>query len=116
MDTYLRILKRRSLEEDTPEAQATYIAALERALGGVDPTPPVIYDPEWPNEVVVQTLHGTQLRCPAYPEPVSYLRVCGPEGNEIAYWTVEEWAVDEDESMEVIGAVIGALLGGNPNA
>jgi len=123
MDHYLQLLKRQASTGD-PEAMQRYIHALERALGGVSPSPPIFEDLQYGPEAVIQTVHGTQLRCPPYPQPVDYIRVCDEYGEEIAYWNVDEWRAapesgahydphdGDQESMEVIGAIVGALLGG----
>lgn len=40
---------------------------------------------------------------------VDYVRICDPDGNETAYWTVDEFAEDP---ADVIGAMFGALVRG----
>lgn len=40
------------------------------------------------------------------PDGTSYVRVCDPEGREVAYWNYEEW---RDEPEFVMGAIVGAL-------
>lgn len=62
-------------------------------------------------ESVLRVHTGFQLRTPAYPEPCSYLRVCDPIGRETAYWNSAEWQEDPED---VLGAVVGALVRGNP--
>ena len=133
MDHYLRLLQRQATSGSTEDLQR-YIHALEQVVGGGNPLPPLVSSDEWPEEAIIQTIHGTQLRCPAFPNDVDYLRVCDDLGNEIAYWSVDEWrnmplsgphyepgvfgVVEEvledgqQGSMEVIGAIAGALLGG----
>jgi len=113
MDTHLRLLQRQASTGD-PLATQRYINALERALGGVEPLLPITEDPQYGPEAVVPNIYGTQLRCPPYPQPVDYLRVCDEHGNEMAYWSVDEWFPlegqgDINSSMETIGAVVGAL-------
>lgn len=59
-------------------------------------------------ECVVKTEGGRELRCPAFPEECSYVRVTEDDGTEVAYWTYTEW---EEDPQEVMGAIIGALKG-----
>jgi hypothetical protein len=59
-------------------------------------------DPEM--ECVIELANGGSIRCPAYPDDVDYVRVCDAKGDEIAYWSVDEWA-------EEPGLVMGAFLG-----
>lgn len=61
------------------------------------------------NECQVNTASGFQLHVSAFPEEVSYLRVCDPLGREVAYWTMDEV---KESPEEVLGAVIGALRPG----
>jgi hypothetical protein len=109
MDRYLRILKRRALESQSPEDYERYIHALERLVGGIDPLPDPVIDPEYPNECIIRTVNGNELRCPAYPEDCHFVRVTNSEGQQIqsAYWNYMEW---EEAPQEVMGAIIGALL------
>jgi hypothetical protein len=44
------------------------------------------------------------------PEGVSFVQVLDADGEEVAYWDSQEWA---DEPIEVMGAIMGALAGGN---
>ena len=62
-----------------------------------------------PEAVVRHDQNGFQLRTPAHPLPVEYLRVCDPDGNEIAYWSIEEV---QGDAAGVVGAIIGALVRG----
>jgi hypothetical protein len=50
---------------------------------------------------------GGSIRCPAFPEDCSYVRVCNDNGDEIAYWTADEW---REEPEQVMGAIIGAAM------
>lgn len=50
---------------------------------------------------------GRELRCPAYPEECTYVRIV-VDGLEIAYWIEDEW---RDAPAEVMGAIIGAAIG-----
>jgi hypothetical protein len=54
--------------------------------------------------------NGAQLRFPAYPEDVSYVRVVSTFGEEIAYWTIDE-AIES--AADVLGAIFGAVMGGS---
>jgi hypothetical protein len=63
---------------------------------------------DYGNETIIRLAGGATLRCDSYdenPQGASYLRVCDPAGEEIAYWTAEEWR--EDPEL-VIGAFMGA--------
>lgn len=63
---------------------------------------------DWPNEACIEHTNGMKLCFAAYPENVSYARVIGPDGVQIAYWTVDEVAEDP---ADVLGAIFGAVLG-----
>lgn len=65
--------------------------------------------PEYGTESAIRHQNGAQIRFPAYPEAVSYVRVVSAEGEEIAYWDIDE--ITEDTS-DVLGAIFGAVLGG----
>jgi phosphosulfolactate phosphohydrolase-like enzyme len=56
-------------------------------------------------ECVSQTTAGVEVRCPAWPQPCSYVRVC-QGGFQIGYWVADEW---RDQPEEVAGAIFGAL-------
>jgi len=59
-------------------------------------------------ECVIQLANGNTIRTETYdstPAGSSYVRVCAPGGDEIAYWTYTEWA--EDPQL-VMGAFLGA--------
>jgi hypothetical protein len=59
-------------------------------------------------ECVIQLANGNTIRTDTYdsnPAGSSYVRVCAPDGHEIAYWTYTEWA--EDPQL-VMGAILGA--------
>lgn len=48
---------------------------------------------------------GTQeVRCPAFPHPVSYIRVIS-DGQEVIYWSADEWAVNDS----AMGAILGCI-------
>lgn len=61
---------------------------------------------EYKSEANIRTASGFQLKVPAYPEEVSYLRVCDPVGREVAYWAIDEV---QESPAEVLGAIVGAL-------
>ncbi|MGG5810891.1 hypothetical protein [Falsiroseomonas sp. CW058] len=65
------------------------------------------------DEAVVDPGEGRQMRCPASPDPCSYVRITQEvEADltvELAYWTSDEW---RESPEEVMGAIIGALMGG----
>jgi hypothetical protein len=59
-------------------------------------------------ECVIPVGNGNTIRTDSYqdnPAGSSYVRVCGPDGREIAYWSCTEWA--EDPQL-VMGAILGA--------
>lgn len=58
------------------------------------------------SECVIRTINGRELRSPAAPEPCTYVRVVGSDGNEVAYWNSLEW---EEDPVGVMGAIVGAL-------
>lgn len=64
---------------------------------------------EWPNESSVALPGGWELRCPAYPEECSYVRILNRDGREVGYWNEDEWRLDP---AEVMGAIVGAMKGG----
>lgn len=64
---------------------------------------------DWPLEAAIRHNNGAELRVPAYPEDVSYIRVVCADGTEIAYWSIEEIA---ETPADTIGAIIGAVIGG----
>ena len=58
--------------------------------------------------VIVRTSHGFQVRTPAFPEDVDYVRVVLVEGGEeyeYVYWNSDEW----EESLDTMGAIMGAI-------
>jgi hypothetical protein len=40
------------------------------------------------------------------PNGVTYIRVCDPDGDEIMYWSSDEWL---DDPEVCIGAILGAF-------
>src|SRR5260370_5295785 len=63
---------------------------------------------DFERECVIQLANGNTIRTDTYdgnPAGSSYVRVCAPDGREIAYWTYTEWA--EDPQL-VMGAFLGA--------
>lgn len=61
------------------------------------------------DEAVVHLAGGRELRCPSYPQECCYVRVC-IGGLELAYWHMDEW---KDAPSEVMGALVGAMMGGS---
>lgn len=66
-------------------------------------------DANFPDECVIPLVDGRKLCCPAFPEPCTYVRIVGQDGEEQVYWDHEEW---RQEPEEVMGAFMGALAGG----
>lgn len=65
-------------------------------------------EPDFGSECVLILENGMQLRGDGEdPDGTSYVRVCDVDGDEIAYWTADEWC---DEPESVMGAVLGALV------
>ena len=60
-------------------------------------------DVEYGDEAVITLANGRDIRCPAWPEPCSYVRVT-QAGCELGYWVDAEWA---QAPAEVMGAVLG---------
>lgn len=59
-------------------------------------------------EFAVRLENGNTIRCESVAtrrRGCSYVRVCGPDGAEIAYWSAAEWAEDPET---VMGALLGA--------
>jgi hypothetical protein len=66
-----------------------------------------VKSPEYGTEVVLTVENGMQLRADGENrEGTDYVRVCDPQGNEVAYWVFDEW---HDDPCGVMGAIIGAL-------
>lgn len=64
-------------------------------------------DTEYGEEAVIALANGREIRCPAHPEPCSYVRVM-QAGCELGYWVETEWASTPDE---VMGAILGLASG-----
>lgn len=63
--------------------------------------------PEYGTEVVLTVGTGMQLVANGEDrDGTSHVRVCDPQGYEVAYWIEDEW---RDEPALVMGAIIGAL-------
>jgi hypothetical protein len=63
--------------------------------------------PEYGTEVVLTVENGMQLRADGEdPNGTSYVRVCDPQGREVAYWICDEWKAEPEF---VMGAIIGSL-------
>lgn len=61
------------------------------------------------NEECRVTLQGGgAIICDVFPHDVSFIRVDGPNGEELGYWTIDE--IQEDPA-EVLGAILGAAAG-----
>lgn len=58
-------------------------------------------------EVVINLPTGRQLRAPAYPAPVDYVRITDGE-DELAYWVSDEW---QQDPQDVMGAIVGSMIG-----
>lgn len=58
-------------------------------------------------ECVIELANGGSIRCPAHPMECDYVRVCDRDGEEIAYWNVDEWV---EEPTEVMGAIMGCAF------
>ena len=76
---------------------------------------PLLGDPasnerDWPNEAAICHSNGAEIRVPAFPEDVSYVRVVRADGTQIAHWSIDEIAEDP---AETIGAIAGAVIGGS---
>jgi hypothetical protein len=64
---------------------------------------------DYGDEFVLHLENGNTIRTDTYASNEagsSYVRVCGPDGAEIAYWTYTEWA--EDPQL-VMGAFLGTV-------
>jgi hypothetical protein len=68
---------------------------------------------DWGDETSVALPWGGELRAPAYPVDCDYVRILDAQGEEIAYWNFEEW---RQEPELVMGAIVGAMKGGRPDA
>jgi hypothetical protein len=64
---------------------------------------------EYGQECVIRTEGDVEMRCPAWPDPCSYVRVL-QHGFEIGYWNSEEW---RDDPVDVMGAMLGAMARGH---
>lgn len=60
-------------------------------------------------ECVVQLPHGSTVRTPEHPADCEYVRIVGPNGNEVAYWDSAEW---HEDPQGVMGAIMGAMASG----
>ena len=68
------------------------------------------YGPPYP-EVIVQLANGNSLRSGHSTGEFTsgdYVRLCGPDGEEILYWSSDEWATDP---VLVMGAIINSAAG-----
>ena len=54
-------------------------------------------------ETVIRLIHGSEIRCNAWPADVSYVRVLSKgEGSEIAYQSIQDFAKDPSEALGTI--------------
>lgn len=63
---------------------------------------------DYGNETIIGLASGGSIRCESAednPNGTTYVRVCDNVGNEVAYWTADEW---RDEPEFVLGAIMGA--------
>lgn len=60
---------------------------------------------EYGPETVITLPDGRALHCPAHPEECSYVRIVH-DGDEITYWSSDEW---REAPAEVMGAILGVL-------
>lgn len=71
---------------------------------------PVDQDPsEWHECAVADYDSGRTIRFDPAPDEVDSVRICAPDGEEIAYWSSTEF---EEDAPDCLGAAIGALAGG----
>jgi len=66
-------------------------------------------DSDYTNECTVSTVNGRKILTAAYPQECDYIRITDRADHEIAYWSCDEW---RDSPQEVMGAIVGALNGG----
>lgn len=97
------------LDTDAPELKAALIA--QYGLMGVEADHALdSLGDQYGSECVIDVLGShRQIRCPAHPEPCSYVRVVA-DGLELAYWVDDEW---RNAPAEVLGALLGAARGGS---
>ena len=63
-------------------------------------------------ETIIELADGSTIRTDTYednPAGSSYVRVCDPNGTEVAYGVSDEW---QEEPELVMGAFLGAAKGG----
>jgi hypothetical protein len=60
------------------------------------------------HECAIQLRDGREIRCPAYPEPCTYVRIVNQAGAEQCYWNCKEWRTAPEE---VMGAIMRVLKG-----
>ena len=73
---------------------------------------PADQDPgEWHECAVAEHDSGRTIRFDPAPDDVDRVRICAPDGEEIAYWSSTEF---EEDAPDCLGAAIGALAGGSP--
>lgn len=71
---------------------------------------PADQDPsEWHECAVADHDSGRTIRFDPAPDEVDSVRICAPDGEEIAYWSSSEF---EEDAPDCLGSAIGALAGG----
>ena len=69
---------------------------------------------DYGDEFVLHLANGHTIRTSTFadhPEGADYVRVCRPDGTELAYWDSEEW---RDNPQLVIGAFLGCAAAEPP--
>ena len=64
-------------------------------------------DIDYGDECIIPLANGREIRCSAYPQPCTYVRIV-QAGYELMYWDADEWG---DTPEEVMGAVLGLAHG-----
>lgn len=65
-----------------------------------------VFDPEYGKELSLHLINGAEIRIDVV-EPTEHLRVVDAQGNEVVYWSSDEWQ-QEGETALVLGALWGA--------
>ncbi len=95
-----------------PNAELTRLAdALIPGRGENRELPqPADQDPsDWRECAVADYDSGRTVRFDPAPDEVDSVRICAPDGEEIAYWSSTEF---EEDAPDCLGAAIGSLAGG----
>lgn len=103
-------------DESAAEAVARYrqTIALAKGLGTAVENPKTTqpYGISPSQESYIRLPSGNFLafpNCDTNPEGCDYIRIVGPCGGELGYWSYEEW---ENDPIEVMGAIMGSARGG----